>query len=199
MNVTAVFGSPRKGNSDTLAAWCLERLEEHGAHVTRYPLRSMHYKGCILCRGCKTGAEACVLSDDLTPALEDVARADVLLVSAPVWFLDVPSQLKAFFDRWYSFFQPEYWKRDFASRLPKGKQAIMALSQGRPEGFEDLLARYNTVFTLMGFAPLHVIQGCALREPDDASVQEHLQERARAVADRVWNGQPTDRALPAYR
>ena len=199
MNVVAIFGSAHKGNSETLAEWCLEHLEEHGAHVSRYPLRAMHYKGCILCNGCKTGAETCMLRDDLTPALEAVHGADAVLVSSPVWFFDIPSQLKAFFDRWYSFFPPEYWRNNYASRLAKGKQAIMVLSQGQPEEFfQDLPVRYNAVFTLMGFMPMHVIRGCALRAPGAAAEQDGLKAQARAVADRVLNGLPPERNLPSY-
>ncbi|MDR2726488.1 MAG: flavodoxin family protein [Deltaproteobacteria bacterium] len=199
MHVVAVFGSAHKGNSETLAEWCLEHLEEHGARVSRYPLRAMHYKGCILCNGCKTGSESCVLRDDLTPALEAVPGADVVLVSAPVWFLDVPSQLKAFFDRWYAFFQPKFWKNNYAARLPKGKQVVMALSQGQPEGFEDLLVRYNAVFTVMGFMPMHVIRGYGLRGPGEAARRDDLKAQARAVAARILNGQPPEHILPAYR
>jgi len=201
MKIVAVFGSPRKGgNSDTLAEIFLQEAERMGAEVERFRLKDLKYNGCIACNSCKTKSEKCVLKDDLIPVLEAVRETETLLVSTPVYFFDMPSQLKAFMDRWYSFFKPNYFARKDLSRLPSGKNVIFVTSQRAPESlFMDFIQRYNYMFKLFGFKRMHLIRGCKLGDDlNDAAKREDLLEKARQTASRVLAGEPSDADIPPY-
>ena len=87
----------------------------------------MEFQGCQGCGGCKTKSQTCILEDDLTPVLQAVRDADLLVLASPVYFGDLSGQLKCFFDRTYSYFNP-----DFSCRMPPGKRAVMVLIQANP-------------------------------------------------------------------
>ncbi|MCX7935184.1 MAG: NAD(P)H-dependent oxidoreductase, partial [Planctomycetota bacterium] len=70
----------------------------------------------------------CVLQDDATPILKEVAAADVVVYATPVYFGDASAQFKLVFDRHYAFVDA-----NFTTRLKPGKKAVMILSQGQPE------------------------------------------------------------------
>lgn len=201
MELAAVFGSPRRqGNSATLAETFLETAEAAGARVRRFHLGRLHPSGCIACQACKTRSERCVLEDDLTGALEAVREADGLLIATPVYFYDVPAQLKAFLDRWYSFFKPEYFAREDASRLPPGKTGVLVVTQRAPEEFfSDTVVRLAHLLRRFGFGPIHAVRGGGLGDsPDAARRRGELLERARAAARRVIAGEPPPEPIPAY-
>ena len=141
MKIVAVLGSPRpQGNSSTLARAFLKAAGERGAEITEYLLNQMDFQGCQGCGSCKTKSQTCILEDDLTPVLQAVRDADLLVLASPVYFGDLSGQLKCFFDRTYSYFNP-----DFSSRMPPGKTAVMVLTQANPDpaNFDDIFPRYQ--------------------------------------------------------
>ena len=202
MRIVAAFGSPRKGgNSDTLAEAFLHEAERLGADVERFRLNTLKFQGCIACNECKTKTERCVLKDDLAPALDAVREADTLLIATPVYFGDMPSQLKAFMDRCYSFYKPNYFARKDRSRLPPGKNLVFVISQRAPESFfVDFIQRYNFIFKAFGFNTPHLIRGCELGDNRNAAADRgDLLEKARSTARRVLAGEPSDANIAPYR
>ena len=202
MNITAVFGSPRKkGNSETLGEAFLQEAERGGAKVERYHVNKLNISGCRSCYACKKDREDCILKDDATPILESVHECDVLLFAFPVYFFDVPAQMKAFIDRWFSFFKPNFHARSDPSRLPQGKTAVLAVAQNAPEDlFKDLVQRYDYLFGRFGFKTMHLIRGGELGEgKGEAAARDDLMQRARFVARRVLSGEPSDLFIPPYR
>jgi len=201
MRIAAVLGSPRKdGNSETLAEAFLQEAEGLGAEVERFRLSGLSYQGCLACHACKTTTERCVLEDDLTPVLAAVEEADVVLLATPVYLLDVSWLMKAFIDRWFSFLKPGHLKRADISRLRAGRSIVFAVAQGAPESyFTDFVQRYNFVFLLFAFAPMHLIRAAKLGDdPTEASKREDLLEQARATARKVLAGEPSDAKIPPY-
>ncbi len=201
MKITAVLGSPRRGmNSETLAEAFLGEAARLGAEVERFRLAELDYRGCVGCYACKNGSETCVLEDGLTPVLGAVARAETLVLATPVYFFDAPAQFKGFIDRWFSFFKPGYHSRDDKSRLPAGRNVVLAVSQGAPEeAFRDFIQRYDRIFTVFGFRKMHLIRGGGLRnEPDVAANRPELLALARETARRVMAGGPSTFEIPPY-
>jgi len=201
MKITAILGSPRlNGNSTTLAESFLQEAERLGAEVERFRLNTMNYQGCVGCNLCKTKTDHFVLQDDLSFVLEAVREAETLLIATPVYALDMPSQLKAFIDRCYSFFKPHYYKRKDRSRLPSGKKIIFVLAQRAPETmFIDFVQRYDYMFNLLGLKIAYLIRGCELGDDLDAAAKRgDLIEQARETARRVMAGEPVDTAIPPY-
>ena len=180
MKIVAVLGSPRpQGNSAGLARQFLAAARELGAEVQEYPVNRLNFQGCQGCRTCKTTSEACILEDDLTPLLAAIQAADLLVLASPVYYGDLIGQLKCFFDRTYSFFNP-----DFSSRVPAGKQAVIVLAQANPdpEQFADIFPRYKRWLKLYGFQPIRLLRAVGVRDQGDIDAQTDLLAQAAALA-----------------
>jgi multimeric flavodoxin WrbA len=180
MKIVAVLGSPRpQGNSSTLSRAFLQAAGERGAEITEYLLNQMNFKGCQGCGACKTKCETCILEDDLTPVLQAVRDADVLVLASPVYFGDLSGQLKCFFDRTYSCINP-----DFSCRLPSGKAAVMVLTQANPdpENFNDIFPRYERWLKLNGCDPIRLLRVTGVREPGEIASQAAVLDSAAALA-----------------
>lgn len=180
MKIVAVLGSPRpQGNSAGLARRFLAAAREQGAEVQEYQLNKMNFQGCQGCLSCKTESEACILEDDLAPVLAAIKTADILVLASPVYYGDLIGQLKCFFDRTYSFFNP-----DFSSRVPAGKQAVLILAQANPDPdqFFDIFPRYKRWLKLYGFEPIHLLRAVGVRDQGDIDGQTDLLAQAAALA-----------------
>ena len=180
MKIVAVLGSPRpQGNSSTLARAFLKAAGERGAEITEYLLNQMDFQGCQGCGGCKTKSQTCILEDDLTPVLQAVRDADLLVLASPVYFGDLSGQLKCFFDRTYSYFNP-----DFSCRMPPGKKAVMVLTQANPDpdNFNDIFPRYQRWFERYGFAPAHLLRVIGVRDLGEIASQTAALDAAAALA-----------------
>jgi len=143
MKIVVVLGSPRpEGNCAILAQKVCDAAGGLGAIVRKFWVNKMDFKACQGCESCKTTSDRCILEDELTEVLEAIKKADTLVLASPVYFGDISGRLKCFFDRTYSYLNP-----DFSSRLPRGKKAVFILVQGEPEEgeFNDILDRKSVV------------------------------------------------------
>lgn len=187
MHIVCLHGSPRiKGNSTRMAQWLLEAAQEAGATVTEHRLNELSYRGCQSCWHCKGKSEVCVLDDDLAPVLADVAAADALVMSTPIYYGDVASQLKGFIDRTFSYLRPRYYQLEEKSRLTPGKKMIMVIAQGKieEEEFADVYPRYERFFQWMGFTHARPFRACGVYLQGAAEKRaEELRARARELAD----------------
>lgn len=190
MKIVAVLGSPQpRGNSAGLARAFLDAAREQGAEVQEYALNQLDFQGCQGCRVCKGKSEACSLADDLTPVLEAVKAADLLLLASPVYFGDLSGQMKCFFDRTFSFFNA-----DLSSRLPAGKQAVVVLAQGNPDPdkFAELFPRYEGWLKMHGFEPVQLLRAVGVRNPGDIAAQPELLSQAAALARDLVGQKPSE-------
>lgn len=189
MKVVALLGSPRRrGNSSFLADRFLARAETAGHSPVVHDLGSLNYKGCVACYACKTSSEDCVLRDDLTRVLADVAAADLLVLATPVYFGDVTSQLKGVIDRTFSFFTPDYRTSATPSRLKPGKQLVFIQTQGNPDesNFADIFPKYAGFLKRNSFGAAHLIRARGVSAPDDAPKQQQTLDQLERVAEEVF-------------
>ena len=185
MKIVAVLGSPRpQGNSSTLARAFLQAAAARGAEVTEYLLNQLAYQGCQGCMACKTKRDTCILEDDLAPVLNAVKEADLLVLASPVYFGDLSGQMKCFFDRTYSYINP-----DFSTRVPPGKKAVVVLVQANPDPaqFADIFPRYERWLKLYGCDPIHLLRAVGVREPGDIASQTTALDAAAALARELVN------------
>lgn len=155
LEIINILGSPRKnGTTARIARAFTETAERRGAVVKNYYLNGMQYRGCQGCEGCHTRSDKCILRDDATQILEDLFTADITLFSSPIYFGDTSGQFKSFYDRMWSLIRPEYISDPTdASRLTKGKTALLILSQVDARiAHEDVLKRYSMYLKLYGFS-----------------------------------------------
>jgi multimeric flavodoxin WrbA len=104
MKVIAFNGSPRKEwNTATLLKKALEGAASQGAKTEPIHLYDLNFKGCISCFACKTkGGKSygkCAVKDDLSPILEKVEQAGVILLGSPIYFGTVSGEMKSFMER----------------------------------------------------------------------------------------------------
>lgn len=186
MNVTVLYGSPRaKSNSAALTDHFVSRLEKKGAHVEKFYLNKMNYRGCQGCMGCKGTAQGCVLNDDLKPVLDGMKNTDVLVLSSAVYYGDVTSQMKGFIDRIYSFYVPEFWLKEVKSRLPRGKKIVFVLTQGNKDEnlYADIDTRYFSLISIHGFDKSHLLRVCGIMPSNNILENEKIVLQAEELAE----------------
>ncbi len=186
MKIVCLLGSPNaEGNSAALARRFCDTAESMGAAMETFSLNKLRYRGCQACMACKTRLDKCALSDDLSPVLDAVAEADILVLASPVYYGEVCSQMKAFIDRTFCFLTPEFKTNPAAgSRLQPNKKLVFIQVQTEkdPEKFSDIYPRYQFFFNWYGFTESHLIRACGVVAPGDVKAQEEVMALAEKTA-----------------
>ena len=103
MKTIILNASPRKNwNTAQLLKAARKGAEEAGAETEYIDLYDLNFTGCRSCLLCKRrdGERCkCFWKDDLSPLLERVFAADVLLIGSPIYLGDTTSQFHAFVER----------------------------------------------------------------------------------------------------
>jgi len=187
MKIVAVLGSPRaQSNSSTLALHILQAAEQKGAETREFVLNELNFTGCIACETCKTTLDHCVLQDDLTEVLEAVGEADAVVLASPIYFGEVSGQFKCFFDRTYSYLNP-----DFSSRLRTGRTSVFVFTQGQTNLnlYTDVYPRYETWLKRYGFVDNYLLRMNGPRTADSVAQRPDLISQAEETA-RVLMSKP---------
>jgi multimeric flavodoxin WrbA len=186
MKITHIAASPRiKSTSTKIAKRFCDTGSKQGADVTSYSLGKMNYKGCQGCNSCKQGKDRCVLKDDLTPVLEALYETDVLVVSTPVYFWDVPGQLKCLIDRLYSVAKEDWETNPEPLRLPKGKKVVFIQTQKAEEDKHlDVYEKYATFFKLASWET-HLLRACNGLLPEELRDHTEIMKQTDALAEKL--------------
>lgn len=148
------------GNSNAMASAFEAAASKRGALVTRLDMNAVRGAGCCACMACRKTAEWCVIKDGILEVLNAFREADVLVMAAPVWWLDIPVSMRRFVERWHALVDDA-----FNPRLPAGKSAVLLLSQGADEtSFKDLPARYGEMLDWLGVKTFHAVRHCSSEE-----------------------------------
>jgi multimeric flavodoxin WrbA len=102
MKVIAINGSARKdGNTAILLAAALQELRDAGIETEMVQLAGERVRGCTVCGKCFENRDRrCVYDDDIVnECIEKMAGADGIILGSPVYFTDVPAEMKALIDR----------------------------------------------------------------------------------------------------
>ncbi|MGO9570894.1 MAG: flavodoxin family protein [Desulfomonilaceae bacterium] len=185
MKIVAILGSPRgKSNSTALARIILQRAGELGAESKEFVLNKLQFKGCQGCETCKTKLDHCVLDDDLTPVLEAVKEANAVIMASPNYFGEVSGQFKSFFDRTYSYLNPDY-----SSRVKPGKSSVFVFAQGQPDLniYTDVYPRYEMWLKRFGFENNYLIRMNGPRSADSVSERPDLMSQADQIAKNLMS------------
>ena len=105
-------GSPRKkGNSDLLLAMFLDALHQRGADTHTLQVARRHIEPCKELTVCEKKGY-CPIDDDMDEIYGLLRQADIIVAAAPIFFYNVPAQLKALIDRCQTL-----WARKYALKL----------------------------------------------------------------------------------
>lgn len=99
-NVLILSGSPRKGgNSDLLCDQFLRGAKEGGNQVEKIFIREKKIGYCTACYYCEDHQGTCAIKDDMAEILHKIKKADVIVMSSPVYFYSIDAQMKTLIDR----------------------------------------------------------------------------------------------------
>ncbi|MBU7005198.1 flavodoxin family protein [Phosphitispora fastidiosa] len=123
MKITAVVGSPHKGQTYRVVKTFADELKKHGEVDFEYIF--LNDLNLQLCRGCgiclEKGEEYCPLHDDLKAVSKTLMESDGVVFAAPVYSLQVPAQLKILLDRMaYVFHRPCFFGKTFMPIVTQG-------------------------------------------------------------------------------
>lgn len=100
MKILGISGSPVKnGNNEKAIDYALARAKEKGFKTEKITLAKQEIKSCIACDTCKEQKGKCSIKDAMENIRPKLTEADAIIVSSPVYFGSLSSQLKAMFDR----------------------------------------------------------------------------------------------------
>jgi len=99
IGVLGLVGSPRTdGNTERLLDSFLAGAMQAGGTVEKVRISRLTIAGCVACDGCReTGL--CVVKDDFQTVDEKLVASDVIVLAAPLFFANLPAQVKALVDR----------------------------------------------------------------------------------------------------
>lgn len=115
--IVAISGSPRRwGNTELLLEEFLKEFKDKRFKVKKITAGNLNITPCNNCARClKTGK--CVFKDDMDEVNRELKDADCLIIASPVYFTNIPGQLKILVDRCQPF-----WARTFIlKKLLKSK------------------------------------------------------------------------------
>ena len=99
IKVLAIAGSPRKrGNTDLLLDRFIDGARQAGGEVTKVYASRIKASPCIGCEKCfETGL--CAIKDEYQDLFQYLLAADVIAITGPMYFWNVPAQAKIIIDR----------------------------------------------------------------------------------------------------
>lgn len=109
-----------------------EELTKKNHSVSTIYLHGKNLNGCMGCGACKNKPLeiGCVQKDDMIDILEEITKADAVILSSPLYFWGVNAQLKTVIDRMYSLYTDAHTPSH--SSLIEGKKLAMVITGGGP-------------------------------------------------------------------
>lgn len=146
MRVLGINGSPRyKGNSQHLMSCFMEEMKAKGYDTQVLNAVKLKINPCIGCGNCEIKG-VCIFEDDFTHIfLPEMIKADIVVISSPVYFYAFPAALKALIDRIQVLWSRKYRLKmdEFKGRNRKGVLLASGATHGKDlfDGLK-LTARY---------------------------------------------------------
>ena len=183
MKITAICGSPRKGNSYKALTTIRDAFPLIDFEILH--LNDMDFNLCKGCYGCVLRGESnCPIKDDKSLILEKISQADGLILASPVYSHMVSALMKNFFDRFgYLAHRPQFFDK-----------YAMSMVTCSGYGSESALAYMDKMLGIYGFnlAPsleLQIHPG-KVRESTLALNRKKSIQAVEALIDKIKTGKP---------
>lgn len=195
IRVLGLAGSPRRhGNTETLLDRFLAGAREAGADVDKVVVARLGIAACISCGGCAQEG-VCVVQDEFQRVNEALVESDVTVLAAPLFFWNVPAQVKALIDRGQS-----QWSRKFLVRKPlpptlaghqRRRGVLICVGADRRRNFKGAVWTVRSFFLVYemdywGEILYNKIEGKQEIENHPTAMQEAYDLGRRAVLD-AWD------------
>ncbi|MEA1937387.1 MAG: flavodoxin family protein [Patescibacteria group bacterium] len=98
MNIVAICGSPRNGNTEFTLKRILTKASELGASTELVLLREKRIEFCDGCLSCESSGK-CKTRDDMQIIYPRLENADLIIFGSPNYFSNMTGMMKNFVDR----------------------------------------------------------------------------------------------------
>lgn len=172
MKIVTLLASPRKnGNTALLLNEVLKEIKDANIEVKSYYLNGLNIRGCQACYACKKSDRLCVLKDDATEIIEELTKADRVIIATPVYMFDITAQLKRLIDRLFCFL-----KEDYSSKIAPDKKVLWLITQGNIDKnrFKSILENNANLMNFIGFGENRLFITENLRTPGDVLKREDV-------------------------
>jgi len=152
-DVLGLAASPRKkGNSEILLDSCLEGAAQAGLVSEKIRICDLKISPCLNCGQC-AGTGSCVLQDDMQMLHNKFYETRFLVVSAPVFFMGLPAQLKAVVDRCQAIWARKYLLRQRMPEPEKRRAVFIQVGGMKKESiFEGGLITIGAFFATLDYS-----------------------------------------------
>ncbi|MDN5336277.1 MAG: hypothetical protein PWR02_1303 [Synergistales bacterium] len=178
MKAIGIVCSPRKGgNSEVLVREVLKAAGDDAAKVL-HP-NEMKIRGCQGCYACKEKG-SCVMEDDMKELYREIKEADAVVFGTPIYMYGVASQFKVVLDRLFAFLGAA---PDFKSSLPKGKKAVLVVSQGNENAqeYDTHITQMKETLGVVGFDEVKTLVAPGVNELGEAAKHPTLVQKAQML------------------
>lgn len=138
-NIVVLHSSKRKVNTYGILEQMASILEGNDCSVEIISLYDMQISDCIGCERCII-KDKCVLNDQTKEVMDKIALADGVIISSPVYLLQVSGKLKTFIDRTCAWYHRP---------LLVGKP-VLSVATTKGSGLKDTLAYLDKVCAQWG-------------------------------------------------
>lgn len=171
--ITAIIGSPRRGNTQHLTEVVETELKRLGGVRVEYlRLSEKRVEPCRGCSLCMTQSfEKCPIHDDVPEIVAAIEKSDGVILASPVYIYHVSGQIKVLLDRLAAFFhRPAFY----------GRHAMVLATTGF-FGTEPTLKYMKSVLHALGFSTVVAAggQGTDLERRYVAKTEERARKAAR--------------------
>lgn len=136
MKALIINASPKKNGSTATALDLLEKRLKERYEVERVEASDLAIRPCVGCSACRPDGRCVLPRDGAHEVGEKIAGADLLVFGSPCYWGNIPSTLKAIFDRNVTTFER------FVGGLPQGKlggkKALVLVTTGSPFPFSRM-------------------------------------------------------------
>ena len=178
-NILILNGSPRKkGNTAVLVEMLEKAVQKH--QVKHYDLYTMKIKGCSHCDACKKVADqpGCIIQDDFNVVLDEMLRADVIVIASPIYCWSFSGCVGSALDRFYA-----YVKKDYRLIL-EGKKIVGVFTSGGDhfEGMELCVAALKAISNFLNSTYIGSLVAANCSTPTELRQRKNLAVDAKTLA-----------------
>jgi len=159
----------RSGSSNMLAGEFIRGARENGHEITEYDVCRADIRPCLGCGSCGTDGP-CVHKDDYEKELKAMIKAaDMLVFVMPVYYANLPAQLKMVVDRFYSF-------NGELTRMHKKSALIGAAFNGNEDIYVAVKGFYGWMCSYLEFEDQGTVLGCGCGTPEMTGKSRYMKE-----------------------
>lgn len=149
MRCLVIHGSPRRGNTWKVLNLAKEEMKRNGdVEFIDIELRKENIPTCLGCFNCiLKGEDKCAHKEAVSRIVMEIERADALIITSPVYSMQVTGLLKNFIDHMsYNFHRPKYFTK---------KALVITTTAGA--GHTDTANYIKSILYYWGFNYVHTI------------------------------------------